>query len=75
MLEYLNIHLKNAQIIEEKYTRRFLKLGSQVPKGMEAVYMRISISMKKKWRLLAKEHNTDMTNYFLTWLEKQKVKD
>ena len=50
------------------------KLGSQVPKGMEAVYMRISIAMKKKWRLLAKEHNTDMTNYFLTWLEKQRVK-
>lgn len=49
-------------------------LTSQVPKGMEAVYMRISRARKVKWRQLAIEHRTDMTNYFVKWLDKQKVR-
>ena len=49
-------------------------MGSPVPKGMSAVYMRIKDEMKTKWRLLAKEHNTDMTNFFLNWLQRQRVK-
>ena len=53
---------------------RMRVLGSPVPKGMSAVYMRIKDEMKTKWRLLAKEHNTDMTNFFLNWLHKQRVK-
>jgi len=49
-------------------------MGSPVPKGMSAVYMRIKDEMKDKWRVLARQHHTDMTNFFLNWLDKQKVK-
>lgn len=49
-------------------------MGSPVPPGMSAVYMRIKTEVKTKWKQLAKQNHTDMTNYFLDWLKTQRVK-
>ena len=50
-------------------------MGSPVPKGYKAVYMRIPEDAKKKWKQLSKDRKKPMTVIFLDWLNIQRVRN